>query len=240
VDVDFKKLIQLQNIDTEINDASLFLESAPAQKEDLENKIKDSEKIVSAAHDKLAQNQKNRRDLESHVQDLKEYISKYKRQLNDVKTNLEYRSLLKEIDDIQNKIDNIEENIIAEMLSADEIEKEIQSASQKAGEIKQKLHREMDDLTAKQKNMEEQKNSILEERKSVLPEIPKEILKQYDKIALKNKGIVLSPVTGEFCSMCFMRIRPQMLNELKKENEVIMCENCGRILFLTEEEKSSF
>jgi predicted nucleic acid-binding Zn-ribbon protein len=237
VDIDFKKLIQLQKLDTEINDASLFLENVPSQIEILEQKIKDSEKIVTTAQEKFTQNQKKRQDLEYEVQDLKEKVSKYKRQLNDVKTNIEYSSLLKEIGDSQNKIDHIEENIIAEMLLADDIEEEINTASQKAGEIKQKISQEIDELAGKQKNMEETKNALLEKRELLLPEIPAEILKLYDKISTKNSGIVLSLVTDEFCSMCYMRVRPQMLNELKTENEIILCENCGRILYLEKDQE---
>lgn len=44
-------------------------------------------------------------------------------------------------------------------------------------------------------------------------------------------GIALSPVTDDFCSMCHMRIRPQVLNELKEAKKLIICEACGRILY---------
>jgi predicted nucleic acid-binding Zn-ribbon protein len=31
-----------------------------------------------------------------------------------------------------------------------------------------------------------------------------------------------------------MRVRPQVLNELKEARKVILCENCGRILYWQE------
>ena len=33
--------------------------------------------------------------------------------------------------------------------------------------------------------------------------------------------------------MCHMRVRPQMLNEIRDKTKVIICENCGRILSWT-------
>jgi predicted nucleic acid-binding Zn-ribbon protein len=33
--------------------------------------------------------------------------------------------------------------------------------------------------------------------------------------------------------MCHMRVRPQMLNEIRDKVKVILCENCGRILYWT-------
>ena len=56
----------------------------------------------------------------------------------------------------------------------------------------------------------------------------------YKTIFKKKNGISLSPVTGDFCSMCHMRVRPQVLNELKERNKIILCENCGRILYWKE------
>ncbi|OQX53470.1 MAG: hypothetical protein B5M54_06840 [Candidatus Aminicenantes bacterium 4484_214] len=64
----------------------------------------------------------------------------------------------------------------------------------------------------------------------------------YHKIAAKRQGIALSPVHDEFCSLCHMRIRPQVINELKAGQTIILCENCGRILYweeLSEEETES-
>ena len=31
----------------------------------------------------------------------------------------------------------------------------------------------------------------------------------------KKNGSALSPVKGDFCAICHMRIRPQMLNEIR-------------------------
>jgi len=33
--------------------------------------------------------------------------------------------------------------------------------------------------------------------------------------------------------MCHMRVRPQMLNEIRDKTKVILCEACGRILYCT-------
>jgi len=47
------------------------------------------------------------------------------------------------------------------------------------------------------------------------------------------RGVALSPIKDDdFCSLCQMRVRPQMLNELMEMKQVILCEACGRILYL--------
>lgn len=231
MDIDFEKLIHLQHIDEEIQKTTFFLENIPSQIEDIDGKIKTSFQTVTQAKQKLAQNQKKRRDLEAEVQDIKPQISKYKRQLNEVKTNKEYSFLLKEIEESQKKVEALEEEIINEMLTADDIEVEIREAAQKADEAKGKFSKDKDGLLQEKKEIEGKRKKLLQDREGIIPQIPSEQITLYTKIFHKKNSIALSPARDEFCSMCHMRIRPQVLNELKEENKIILCENCGRILY---------
>jgi len=234
VDIDFNNLNKLQNLDEEIRKISLLLEKIPTQLKDIDKSIESQFRIVDKAKENLSQNQKKRRNMEADVQDIKAQIGKYKHQQTGVKTNKEYRALLKEIEEAQKRIDAKEEEIISEMLVADEIGEEIQSATAKANEAKEKLTRDKAVLNTKNQEMEEEKKRILQERDDVIPQIPKDQCSLYKKIFIKKSGIVMSPVTGDFCSMCQIRIRPQVLNELRAANQIILCENCGRILYWLE------
>jgi len=229
--IDFGNLINLQKHDTEIRHISALLENIPFQITEIENKMKTSAQIIAVAKEKLALNQKKRKDLEGEVKDIKAKISKYKIQLNDVKTNREYSSLLKEIEEAQEKIDSLEEELISEMLSADEIEKEIKEANQKYSQEEKKFSTEKETINQEKKELETQNKRLTQEKEELLLKIPPPQTKLYLDIFKNQNGIALSPVKDEFCLMCHMRIRPQVLNELKSEEKLIFCENCGRILY---------
>jgi len=231
VDIDYEKLISLQKLDSEIRQVSLFLDNTPQRLEDIDKKVEHSSQAVSRAKENLAQNQKTRRELESQVKDIKVHISKYKVQLNEVKTNKEYTALLHEIEEDQKKIDKIEEDIISAMLAADDIEKEIREANQRFSQDREKFDKEKDLIQLKKRELEEKIKRIQKDRDEILPRIPPEQLGLYSRIFRKMSGIALSPVTDDFCSMCHMRIRPQVLNELKEAKKLIICEACGRILY---------
>jgi len=231
VEINFEQLINLQDIDEKIKDISDFLDSIPSQLKDINKKITDSAQIVADAKEKLSQNQKNRRDLESDVQEKKIQIDKYRKQLNDVKTNKEYTSFLKEIGDVEHEIETKEEEIISEMLSADDLESEIKTAEKKAAEIKDTFLKEKDLVLKKELDQGGLKTKLTEEREGLLPLISSDQIALYKKIFRKTSGTALSPVTDDFCSLCQIRIRPQVLNELIAQQEIILCENCGRILY---------
>jgi len=231
VDIDFNNIIQLQTLDSEIQAATLVLEGMPRLIQDIDKKIQAGSKSVAEAKDRMAQNQKKRRDQETEVKDAKSQIGKYKRQLSEVKTNKEYTSFLREIEEFQRKVDAVEEAIIAEMLAADDIEEEIKAAVLKQGQEEEDLRREKQALDEKAAEMEAKRTKLFEERQALLPRIPPDQMRLYESIFLKKGGTALSPVKDDFCAMCHMRIRPQMLNEIRDEIKIIVCENCGRILY---------
>jgi hypothetical protein len=235
VDIDYEKLIQLQELDKKIISTSLFLENVPIQIEKINKKKEECSQILTLAKEKMVHNQKKRRDLEAEVKDTKEKSSKYNRQLNAVKTNIEYKSLLKEIKDTQQIIDHSEEEIISEMLFADEIEEEIKAATQKNSIEGIKFSEEKKSLELEKEELESKRKEFEQERKQILPQIPPDQRNIYLNIFKENDSIALSPVKGEFCTMCHVRVRPQMLNEIKKEEKIILCENCGKILYWPKE-----
>lgn len=231
MEIAFDKLIRLQNVDIEINTISSLLEAIPGRTEAIDNEIKAAAEIIARAKEKLATNQKKRRDLEGEVKDIKGQAAKFKRQLNDVKTNKEYTALLKEIEETDHKADKVEEGIIQEMIAADDIEKEIKAATVKKADEEGRLKKDKQVLFQEQKDLEAKKDILVAERQGILPLIPPDQIKLYNRIRAKLNGVALSPVTDDFCSLCQLRIRPQLVNDIMEMKKIITCEACGRILY---------
>lgn len=231
MDIAFDKLTRLQHVDSEIKITSSILEAIPARLDAIDQQIQAASDVVHHAKEKLGANQKKRRDLESQVKDFKAQIGKFKRQLNEVKTNKEYTSLLKEIEESQQKVDRVEEEILNEMIAADDVEREIKAANQKQAEEESRLKKEKDVIARNQKELEEKRAKLAKERESLIPLIPPDQVRLYLRISKKMDGIALSRVTDDFCSLCQMRIRPQLLNEIMEMRKIIVCEACGRILY---------
>ncbi len=233
MDIDFEKLTQLQSLDSEIKQTTLILESIPRLIEDVDRKVQAGSRAVADAKEKLVVNQKARRDLESSVKDVKVAIAKFKRQLGEVKTNKEYTALLHEIEESQREVDAVEEKIISEMLAADDIDEEIKSASRRQTQEQESLRADQAVLEQKKREMESRRDTLIAEREALVPLLPADQMKLYMSIFNKKGGAAMSAVKGEFCSLCHVRIRPQMINEIRERTKIYLCENCGRILYWT-------
>ncbi len=231
MDIAFEKLIRLQYIDSEIARFQLLVDAVPARLEAIDQQIQSTTSAVHQAKEKLAANQKKRRDLEGEVKVIREGIAKYRRQLNDVKSNKEYDAINKEISETQSRIDGLEESILNEMIAADDIEKEIKAVQKRQLDEEGHLKKDKEAVTADKADLEKLKSAVESERAALQPTIPAEQLRLYERIHKKMGGTAMSRISDDFCSICMMRVRPQLLDEIIARKAIITCEACGRILF---------
>lgn len=65
--------------------------------------------------------------------------------------------------------------------------------------------------------------------------IPAQILGHYDRLVARGKkGVAL--VRGQVCTGCHMTVPVGAIMTLKRGNDIQLCENCGRYLYLPEAE----
>ena len=55
----------------------------------------------------------------------------------------------------------------------------------------------------------------------------------YDRLAQRSRdGVAVAEVVGGACSACYMHLRPQVQLNVKKGDEIVVCENCSRIMYM--------
>lgn len=224
-------LYKLQQFDDRVNETNIRISEIPETIELLEKDRDSKAEIVSKSKEKLEDNLKAREKFEKDILFIKEKISKYKEQLNKSTTNKEYQGFITEIKYEENKILEIEEKIIEEMLKSDEVMEEVRKSESEFLIISEDYNKRIKDLEQnlqyyKEKLTEEQNNKI-ELRKTVQDNL----LKIYDKLIKNREGKAISFVETNFCGICNVKIRPQRLSELISTTNIFICENCGRILY---------
>ena len=60
------------------------------------------------------------------------------------------------------------------------------------------------------------------------------ILTQYRKLLISKSGSAIAEARGESCSGCYMSIPPQVFVNVKKNESIIACPHCNRILYYKE------
>jgi predicted nucleic acid-binding Zn-ribbon protein len=54
----------------------------------------------------------------------------------------------------------------------------------------------------------------------------------FEQVAKVRKGVALSMATRDgLCSLCHVRMRPQVFQQVRQNDTVVQCDSCQRILY---------
>jgi predicted nucleic acid-binding Zn-ribbon protein len=73
--------------------------------------------------------------------------------------------------------------------------------------------------------------SYLSERKTIEPIISPDLLPRYERVRKFRGGIGVAPAKDYMCDACKVRLRPQVFQEIRKNDQIIACDACQRVLY---------
>jgi predicted nucleic acid-binding Zn-ribbon protein len=228
---DLKQLIRLQAIDLSIQELRSNVDKFPGISKALDEKLRTAQAAVETAKEKAKSNQGSRKKLEGEISTTETKISKYRDQMMAVKTNEEYRALQHEIEHAQTAIRKIEDEILNLMMDAETSQGDVKTAEAHLKEDQQKVNDERRQLEEQNKKDLSALESCLKERKEIEATISSDLLPQYERVRKHRGGIAVGAARDYVCEVCQVRIRPQVFQEIRKNNQIIACDACQRILY---------
>jgi predicted nucleic acid-binding Zn-ribbon protein len=227
-------LIQLQEIDAKIRANVAQKNLLPETLADLERRRASLNEDLDKAQEALLAAQKNKRDRDKDLEAGVQKVEKLKTRSSEIKNNKEYQALLKEIEAAEQENKAIEDDILGLMEKIDAAAGHITAAEQRAKEEAAGIQVEQKQQEAALVKLEKELKEIEEERQKAIVRIPKPVLSQYQRLLGTKAGIAIAEARGESCSGCYMSIPPQVYVNVKKNESIITCPNCGRILYFKE------
>ena len=232
-----KHLIELQTVDLCLNELRGRLAGFPKPLAELEARVEAARKQLAAAREALTTSLKDRKKYELDVEQWKEKVRKYKDQIYAVKTNEAYKALQNEIQAAEAEIAQAEDRLLERMVAGEEYERQVKAAERTLKEVEAAAQADRQAIQAEQAMAQQELKQATAEREKALATIPEDLLEHYQRIARKHDGVALAEVRDETCTMCRVRVRPHVYQELRREGsqEIFHCESCTRILYYTEQ-----
>ncbi len=224
-------LIKLQNADSEIEGIKSRKRDLPEQKEALADKLKIFEDAVEEGTKRLDDSNKTHRERESHLKNGTENVKKTKSKLLEVKTNKEYEATLKEIDSINMKNSQIEDEIIYILDDIENTRKNLKIKESELADYRTIYDRKTEKIETELNSIDSVLDKMMKKYDKIREKVNLSLLKKYDILKERRNGYAVAPVWKEVCEGCHMNIPPQMYNELQKPEKLILCPNCNRIIY---------
>jgi len=190
---------------------------------------------AKAARTALEERRKERREQESRLQDLEARIGKYNEQLMQVKTNDEYKAMQKEIDGVKESIDKVEERILILMEHTDADQQRIEEEETVLAAKEQEAQAGRKRIEEERSRLEREAAGVQAEKDAAREKIGAEALALFNRIADSRNGVAVARAMDEHCMACKVRMRPQVFQDLKKNDRIFQCDSCSRILYYVAE-----
>jgi len=228
---DLERLIALQRLDSAALDAARRLAEAPERERAFEARLETARGQVAAARQRQTQNQEARRAIEKEVAVHQGRLSKFREQSMAVKTNLEYSAVLKEIAFADGEIKALEEKLLERMLDADDCSAEVKRAEAALAAEQKAVDADRKTMQADGVELKSSLQRIEGERVGIIAALDKQVLRIFERVAERRNGVAVSEARDGICTICHVRLRPQVFNNVLKSTEIVQCDSCQRILY---------
>ena len=229
---DLDRLIRLQQLDSTIEDARRRVAAHPQRLAEAAARLSDAQRRVDAARQRLKDNQEARRGREKEAAVFQGRVSKFKDQLSEVKTNREYQAIQHEIETAQRDLGAVEEKILEQMMDADVITADITQADTALATEQKAVDAEKTTLRQELASAEAALTEASQARQSLLAEMEPRLIALFDQVARARKGVAICSATRDgLCSVCHVRLRPQVFQLVRQNDSIIQCDTCQRILY---------
>ncbi len=230
-----KKLVALQKIDFEIYSFNKELTEKPQIIEEMKISFENKKGHLINLESQLKELQVARKTQELELQQLDVNIAKANIQLFQIKTNKEYTAKMTEIENIKAEKSRLEEKTL---LIYDQIDAFQAMIVKERGVLSEEENKFQTQKSEIEKILQEFKGrvSVLEAKRSELtPDIDPQKISMYERILGKKDGLAIVPILSNACGGCYMNVPPQVINEIKKYDHILICEMCARLIYLEED-----
>jgi predicted nucleic acid-binding Zn-ribbon protein len=231
MNADLERLIALQRIDSTAEAARRKLADEPEHDKSLEARLETARQRLAVAKQQVADNQAVRRTLEKDVAIQQARLSKFRDTLMAVKTNVEFQAVQKEIGFAQGEVKTIEDKVLERMLEADDLTSALKRAEIQLAAEQKAVDADRRATSAAHVELQASVDRMAKERAELLGSLKQQLLTLFEMIARKRNGIAVAEARDGVCTICHVRLRPQVFNEVRRNDSILQCDHCNRILY---------
>ena len=223
-------LVELQEIDSQLEDLNNLLGDLPKMVEDLNEQENSLQTKIE--NDKISLKDVNLDTNKSETtnSELQEKINKLTDQLFLVTTNKQYDALTTEIEHLKELKEEQESLIISYIEEKEVLEKNITENEVLLEGLKTDLDSRRKKLDEALSNTAEEKEALEKSRQKQIIKIDENTIQIYNKVISARSGTAVVSLAGDSCGGCGASLTIQLASEIRA-GDIHRCDSCGRFVY---------
>lgn len=230
------QLVNLQKLDNKISKLKKVEQEGPLKIEKLSIALEAAQVQMDLSLAEEEEARKKRRALETEMSERAEKIRKNNARQFQIKNNEEYRALLKEVDYLKKSNHEAEENLLELLEIIEKLSQENEKLGAQLEDKRKELDVKIKEVEAWMAVSNKELNACLKEKEVLVQSIPKNLLSNYNRVFTRRDGRAVVSVVSGVCQECHMHIPPQEYNELQRNDRIMTCAHCNRIIYWKDHE----
>jgi predicted nucleic acid-binding Zn-ribbon protein len=232
VKAELAQLIALQNADTNIRSLQTEIESIPERRAEIEKEFDQRAFEIRAMEERRDNARHERTRLEAEIFEQKQRAERADRNLMAAKKPDEYTAAIREADAARKQISAFETQVLEQMEISDQAEKELAERAPEVEKLRVEMEASFKAFDKQAKAQQKLLEQAHEDRERLTRELPKATSALYKRISSRIRdGVAVAEARNGACTACYMALRPQIMSQVRRGDEVITCDNCNRILY---------
>jgi predicted nucleic acid-binding Zn-ribbon protein len=229
---DLERLVRLQHLEATIAEARAAIALHPQRLAALDARLDEARRAVDDVKQRLKINHDARLELDKGIALYQGRLTKYKDQLSEVKTNREYQAMQHEIAAAQNELGAVEEKVLVRMMEADELTATAKRAEAALATATKVVESEKKTLADELASTEASLAAATEGRATLARDMEPRLVALFEQVARVRKGVAICTATKDgLCSLCHVRLRPSVFQQVRHNDTIVQCESCQRVLY---------
>ena len=236
---ELSQLIALQKTDTNIRRLQAEIASIPERRAEIEKEFDQRAFEIRALEERRDIAFHERARLEKEIFEQKQRAERADRNLMAAKRPEEYTAAIREADAARKQISSLETSVLEQMEAFETAEKELKERAPEVENLRVDMEARFKAFDEQVQVQQQELETTRRERERLLSELPKAMSSLYNRISARIRdGIAVAEARNGACTACFMALRPQVMADVRRGNEVITCDNCNRILYYAPEKSA--
>lgn len=224
-------LINLQDIMGEVFDARKKMEKMPERYADLEQSLRETKQRVEDAESDLADAKALRQQKQNAIDDNEQKLKENKQRQFDVKTPREFEAISAENSFLIETNASLEDEMIELMEKIEELQATIEEGTKAITEEEKTIEADLKRLKREESGLKKEIKKHRERAVEIEESLPKAFISLFNRIAERRDGSAVVECADGICSGCQMKSRLQVWTEIARNDSIIQCFNCQRILY---------
>ena len=238
--LELEKLVELQKTDTNIRRLKKAIETADQRRASIEQEFEQHAFEIREIQNRSENAKKERAKLDAEISEAKTQLERADRNLKNAQDQKQYETAMRDADVLHKKISTLETEVLEKMTTVEEVEKVLSERAEEIASLEGNREKALAEFEKELTKNRAELASETQKRAKVFDTLPKNLASVYDRLATRSRdGIAVAEVKNSSCSACFMKLRPQVLVEIKMSGQIITCESCTRILYIVSERQTA-